>query len=100
MGYFIDTLPFPCRFHPSTMFAATNMHMGAAVSDECCKKYPEECKKHKIMCNKINAKYQEYLIKFNNLVGKMDGEWKTMHSTVEETKTTCGKITVPKYNLN
>merc|ERR1711865_1016563 len=93
--YTAHRLPPP----PFAMFAA-DMHMGAAVSDHCCKKYPEECKKHKIMCNKIDAKYQDYLIKFNNLVGKMDGEWKTMHSTVTSTKEVCGKITVPKYNLN
>ena len=34
--------------------------------------------------------YQANLIKFNKLVGQMDGEWKTMKSTVHSVRKECG----------
>eukprot|EP00665_Eupelagonemidae_sp_cell47_P006596 gene6596-5994_t len=44
--------------------------------------------------------YQANLIKFNKLVGQMDGEWKTMKSTVHSVRKECGSYSVPKYGLS
>jgi len=66
----------------------------------CCERHQAKCDAQKRLCNKIDEGYQANLIKFNKLVGQMDGEWKVMKSTVKSVRKECGSFSVPKYGLS